>query len=436
MRVLWLCNLPLPMVAAEWNIEPSNKEGWVAGLANTLLLDDKNSKLTLGVCFPIGKLSPGEFEKKEMIQGKNNIVLLSYGFGENTTTPEEYDDALEKSLTGILEDFKPDVVHCFGTEYPHTLALLKSIKQPEKVLVGIQGLCFAIAEEYVADLPAKVINRVTLRDFLRKDSIRRQQEKFFQRGELEKEALKKAVHVAGRTQWDKEMVYSINPKLQYHVLGETLRPDFYEGEWQEKKCIPQSIFVSQGDYPLKGLHLLLEAMPELLKKYPKLQVCVAGQSIVNHKTIKEKLKLSSYGKYLIDSIRKSNLEGHVTFLGKLTAKEMKEQLLRSSLFLCSSVLENSPNSLGEAMLLGVPCAAARVGGIPSMMAEDEGILYQAKSKEELINAVQTMFENRELREAYRKKARQHALQNHNQQDNYRALCEIYKSIYEDNDKEL
>ena len=48
---------------------------------------------------------------------------------------------------------------------------------------------------------------------------------------------------------------------------------------------------------------------------------------------------------------------------------MKEAYLKSHVFACPSALENSPNSLGEAMLLGLPCVAARTGGIPDM-AED------------------------------------------------------------------
>ena len=38
------------------------------------------------------------------------------------------------------------------------------------------------------------------------------------------------------------------------------------------------------------------------------------------------------------------------------------------MFLLPSSCENSPNSLGEAMLLGMPCVASNAGGIPDMLA--------------------------------------------------------------------
>lgn len=70
-------------------------------------------------------------------------------------------------------------------------------------------------------------------------------------------------------------------------------------------------------------------------------------------------------------------------MGKLTAGQMRDRYLASSLYVCCSALENSPNSLGEAMLLGMPCVSADVGGIPSMFTDGvDGILYRGFSERE------------------------------------------------------
>ena len=39
---------------------------------------------------------------------------------------------LEEELHRITEDFSPDVIHCFGTEYPHTLAVCRVFPHKEK----------------------------------------------------------------------------------------------------------------------------------------------------------------------------------------------------------------------------------------------------------------------------------------------------------------
>ena len=51
MRVLWICNIMLPVIAKQLGMPYSNKEGWLSGLAERIL-DEKNSNITLGVCFP------------------------------------------------------------------------------------------------------------------------------------------------------------------------------------------------------------------------------------------------------------------------------------------------------------------------------------------------------------------------------------------------
>ena len=52
MRVLWVCNIMLPVIARALQRECSNKEGWLAGLMDTLLAE--SPQVELGVAFPIG----------------------------------------------------------------------------------------------------------------------------------------------------------------------------------------------------------------------------------------------------------------------------------------------------------------------------------------------------------------------------------------------
>lgn len=433
MKVLWLCNVMLPMVAEYLGLEATNKEGWLSGLMNVVLQRREENDIKLAVAFP------GTDRQKMEIPvncAGASAMLCCYSFrGRYPQQPELYDETLEGQLREIVEDFQPDVVHCFGTEYPHTLAMCRVFPQKEKILIGIQGLCSAIAREYYANLPVKVIDGVTFRDFIRKDSIWQQQRKFVLRGEMELEALRLAGNVTGRTDWDKAQVEMCNPGVKYYHMNETLRSNFYDGSWNRETCEPCSIFVSQGDYPLKGLHYMLLALPRIREVYPTVKLYVAGPNLTADVTWKQKLKLSGYGKYMRTLINSYGLEEHVCFTGRLNAEEMKARYLKSHLFVCCSSLENSPNSLGEAMLLGVPCVSALVGGVPTIFKDgQDGISYVTSGKgmeevvEALAGAVLKMWSDEKAMETYSNNARLHAKRTHDSEANYQRLVEIYADI--------
>lgn len=441
MRVLWVCNIMLPVIAEQLGRESSNKEGWISGLADMLLSRQKENGIVLGVAFPMEKDGyRGEIKRED--GGR----FQCYGFEEDVNHAEVYNERLEESMAQILKEFQPDVVHCFGTEYGHTLAVTRVFDRPERILVGIQGLCTLLAKSYMADLPEAVQKSVTFRDWIKKDTLILQAQKFAARGLMEKEAIRRAGNITGRTDWDHYYVSQWNPGAAYYAMNETLRANFYSGRWNRQSCEPYTIFLSQGDYPLKGLHYMLLALPEIQKQFPETKICVAGNSLVNDKTLKDRIKLSAYGKYLKSIIRSYHLEDKVKFLGRMTADQMKAQYLRSGLFVCCSSLENSSNSLGEAMLLGMPCVSANVGGIPSLCRNGvDGILYEGyqvdknnscdKKEAELErvinnlkNAVIEMFSDMGKAEKYGENARKHALITHDREKNYLKMIEIYSDI--------
>lgn len=475
MKVLWVCNLALPEIAQKLNMEASNKEGWVSGLIHALLCGDfvreklaalvaeraalggesvpvidGEEELQLQVAFP----APAECCDGDTgicsgvvtIEGKK---VDFFGFLEDVRKPEKYDTALEGRMKRILELAKPDMVHCFGTEYPHTLAMCRVFPDKDRILIGIQGLCAVYARAYYADLPEDVISTRTLRDILRQDTLKQQQKKFYLRGINEVEAIKLAGNITGRTHWDKAYSLKWNSNARYFLMNENLRAPFYETQWKEEDCVPHSIFISQGDYPIKGLHYMLLALPGILEKYPDTVVSVAGNSLVEYRTFKQKLKISAYGKYLKRLIEEHHLEKHVKFLGRLSGEEMLKQYLRSHLFVCCSSAENSSNSLGEAMLLGMPCVSADVGGLSSIFeGGKDGILYEGfketknnacndmgrsensleSASEALKNAILEMWGNREQMLEYCKNARNHARITHDKKINCGKLVEIYAEI--------
>lgn len=446
MKVLWLCNIMLPVIGDDLGLECSNREGWLSGIYDQLQKEseaqrkaadrkasvfpgDTDQEILLGICFPMQEIP----EKVRSMCGDSPGFWMGhtrcYPFEENLCHPECYDTGLEGQLKEIVEDFQPDLIHIFGTEFPHALAMVTAAQKPERTLVGIQGLCAACAGAYMADLPEAVIRRRTFRDWVRKDSIRQQQEKFRIRGEREQQLLQQVGHVTGRTDFDREEVRKIHPEAVYHSMNETMRQVFYTGSWSQEQCRPRSIFLSQGDYPLKGFHYILQAMPEILAEYPEACIYVAGNSIVEDQSLKDRIRLSSYGKYLLELMETYGIRDRVNILGKLTAEEMKQQMLEASVFVCPSSMENSPNSMAEAMLLGVPVVCSRTGGIPSLLEDGrEGLLVEPGDIRGLAEAVMSVWKQPEQAAARAEAGRERAALLYDGERNYQRLLEIYREI--------
>lgn len=117
---------------------------------------------------------------------------------------------------------------------------------------------------------------------------------------------------------------------------------------------------------------------------------------------------------MAELIEKYSLAGCVEFLPPLKADEMKRMYLKSNVFVSPSSIENSPNSLGEAMMLGVPCVSSLVGGVGNMLIDGaEGFTYQHDAPYMLAYYVMEIFrlqeENRRQLEDMTDMAHSHAM---------------------------
>lgn len=426
MRILWVLNLMPPVIGQKLGKECSVKEGWISGLLEQVVKGKGAEKISLGICYPVN--TKAEETRQEIRLGEKTI--LCYGFVEDTVHPErDAEVELINRFGQIFSDFQGDLLHIFGTEYGHCLAAARAFSRPRRTLIGLQGIISLCAREYLADLPEKVYKKNSFRDWLKQDGIISQQEKFTLRGEREKKALRISGNVTGRTNFDREAAYEMNPKARYFTMNETLRKEFFNGRWGKNDCIPHRIFFSQADYPLKGFHYLLESLPRIKEEFPDVTVAVAGNSLIKGKTFKERMKISGYGKYLEELMKKVGMEEKIIFLGKLSAEEMKAEYLKCHTYVCASSLENSPNSLGEAMCLGVPVVASDTGGIPSMLThEKEGLLFPKGNEEALAQAVIRLWKDSRLCENLSEAAMLRGRKTHDGEKNFKRLLEIYREI--------
>ena len=415
MKVLWITNILFPeaehLLTGSGELKSSG--GWMLGAANALL---NNKEVRLCVASVSSKVN-----SLTKLEGQHiTYYILPFGKG-NLHINLDYCPYWQQ----INDEIKPDIVHIHGTEFSHGHAYMKACGG-NHVVISIQGMTSAYYYYCYGLTKSDIYRNLTVRDII-KGTVIHGQKQFCRRAQYEIEMINMAKHVIGRTSWDRSHVWAINPEAEYHFCNETLRPEFYVGDkWCYNKCQKHTIFLSQAYYPIKGFHQVLKAMPLILRHFPDAKIRVAGSDITKSSTFLQKLRLSGYGKYIKTLIKNNCLAEFISFTGNLNAEQMKQEYLNCNIFVCPSSIENSPNSLGEAQILGTPCIASYVGGIPDMMRGNEDNLYRFEEVEMLAEKVCRVFsdgENQTDLSAI-------AAQRHDPLNNNQQLLSIYKRIIE------
>ena len=415
-KILWLVSITLPQAAAAVGLASDQVGGgWLAGM-----LDALAPQLRLTV-------ASVDARAKTPLSGEKDGVRFAV-----LPAADGFD--------GLLAGEAPDLVHIWGTEYAAAAAMQQAAaRRGLPVLVGMQGvmsdcaahLCDGVPQPYLHSGPLqRAIDRVVPGALL--DKMQRQ---FDALAQSEAALLANARHVTGRTGFDRRAVAALAPHARYYPCNETLRPAFWQaaGSWRAREFgRAPVILMSQGNYPLKNLHTALLALPALLRRWPGAVLRVAGWPPLDKGPLLRPVIriLFPYQTWCARLIAQNGLAGHVQYTGPLQAAEMRQAYLDADLFLLPSYSENSPNSLGEAMLLGLPCVASRVGGVPDVTGGGAGaVLYgPAGDADALAAAAASVLELPDHGAALGKKASALARAQHDPAANAARMLCIYGQV--------
>ncbi|MDC6366865.1 MULTISPECIES: glycosyltransferase family 4 protein [Flavobacteriaceae] len=418
MNILWVTNSILPDLAEALNIKHRPFEGWLINLLQRLSQKDIN----LTVVTAQKKMGYHHHKRN----GVNYFVL------ETIKNKAEYDSTLENQWKKVMKLSQPDLVHIHGSENAHGLALINTFPN-HKYVLSIQGLILVYSRYYRAGLTSsEIYKNLTIRNILKRDSIISEEKWFRKRGNtIEKLYFEKAGNFIGRTSWDKAHTVHMSNGGNYFHCDEMLRNSFYEtSPWEYQKCKPFSIFISQGNYPIKGMHQVLKAVALLKNDFPKIKLSFAGRDILmTNDSFKNRIKQKNYGKYLSNLVKKLDLSDNIEYLGMLNEEKMINAYKAANIFICPSSIENSPNSLAEAQILGVPCISSYVGGVPDMVEHNKtGLLYRFEEVEQLAEHIRTLFVNTNLAIEIGSNGKKKAVERHDKETIVNQTMNIYQSI--------
>tara|TARA_B110000902_G_scaffold266473_1_gene354349 strand:- start:11041 stop:12297 length:1257 start_codon:yes stop_codon:yes gene_type:complete len=412
MKVLWFS--VTPSLYAENNTS-HNGGGWISALEE-LVRNDKG--IELGIAF--------EHNDTGFKVVRDNVHYYPLNLWKSRRQKikkklffSEEEKRLVPECLKIIEDFEPDIIHVFGSEWSFGLiSPLVSIP----VIIHMQG---SIPPYFNARFPAGFgkYDFILYNGFnLLKTISQYKADLFFKlRGAREERILKSCNYYMGRTEWDKSLTRLYAPDSLYFYCSESLRAPFINcGNIWKKQKGDILIFVSTISSPLyKGSDLILKTA-KLLKENTQLNFewRIIGTSDIR---IHEKLT----------KIEADNV--NVKLLGTLSADSLIGELLNSDVFIHPSYIDNSPNSVCEAQYLGVPVISTDVGGISSLIENGKtGFLVPSNDPYMLASKIITLIKDESIARSIGLNGSEIAKERHSQQNIITDLKNIYNKVLLDN----
>lgn len=416
MRILWIT-----ATAGNYQSPHScggsyNGGGWISSMQNELA---KCDDIKLGIAF-CRNGEPAKVEQDGVVyypiphhtKSKKDKILDLWKIND-VTRDEILWPYYEEKFRIIIEDFKPDVVHVFGSELYQDLAARVTGDIP--TVLHIQGLLSLSIYIYLPPSVSKWQYYMSGKGLKGKYHNYQYLAYWHRSVHREKAILKAVPHVIGRTDWDRQALAVLNPKAKYHYGGEILRDVFYE---KKDRQMPKNrpVISTTISFPTyKGYDVILK-VANILKN-----------------EIGMDFEWNVYGNVQPEFMEKHTELKHdnlnVNLKGVASAEQLRDALVNSTLYFHSSYIENSPNSVGEAQLVGVPVVASRVGGTDSMVEHSKtGFLYPVTDPYIAAYYIKRLIDNKEENMAIGKKAREIALVRHDKRQIVEELLDVYEQI--------
>lgn len=382
----------------------------------------------------VGIIVPVMDRDKEKTEIKFGITFY-YVFFKKDELTKSMSLSCFKKYASVIEQFKPDVIHVHGTE--KNLAQVQNFCKSIPVVISIQGILYACKPYSYNYLDSrKVLRQRTFKNLLGYGGVGLMS-RIIKNGECyERDIFSNAKYFIGRTDWDKANVMFSNPKAKYFRGEELLRDEFYQNanSWNINKCLRHTIFMPSGFNPIKGMHLAVETIGLLKKFYDDVVLVIPGlfDDIFKKQRATNAILGEEYIRYIKQRIIDLNLSENVKFLPRLDALGMIRQMQSANVFLSPTSIDNSPNAVGEAMMIGVPLVTTPVGGELSFLTDNYSNLFApAGDVYMMAYQIKKLLDDDNLAERLSQNAYKIALVRHDPEKTAAQYLDIYNNVIND-----
>lgn len=378
------------------------------------------------------------FELAQLLKSKGHTVgFFSMKHEENITTgdPEYFVEEIDlntgsklKALDVIysqenkrlmakaLEEFKPDIVHINNFQRQLSASIIDAIKEKNIPIVmtahDLNPICPAsimlyngeVCDDCITKGYAQCIKKKCVKGSTLKSTLGVMEKKYYDFHKV----FRKIDCIISPSEFNKNQL--VNGKLKYNEIialhnfvNESERNDYVLGDY--------AFYLGRLSKE-KGILNLIEAIGDI----PNAKLLIAGDG-------PERERIEAY-------ISEHKLDGRITLLGYQNQDSIHKYITNSRFVVIPSICnENCPYSVLEAMEIGKPIVASRIGGIPELIADGEnGYLYKADDINELKEKLTLLLDNDDKVNRFAQKSRELYESYYSPDSYYNELIKIYNKV--------
>lgn len=291
----------------------------------------------------------------------------------------------KRRIHSLLKQLKPDIVHFQGVTF-----LAAGCEEPN--ILTIHG----IAEKDAAwDRRWRILRRPR-RMFLKL---------------TENYGRRRTPHVILISEYVREFLPTKNRIRKTWFIENPVADSYFDLEWA-----PESgrIFCCTRIRPLKNTLGMIRAFALVVQEFPQVQLCIAGTPE------------AAYLEACKKQARAAGVQDKVHFLGNISIQDVQHELSKANCLVVPSFQENAPLTIAEAMAVGVPVVASRVGGIPDMVENGKtGLLIDPTNDGNISDRIKRILRDEELARSMGRCAKEAA----NKRFRASAVCEKTLQAY-------
>lgn len=378
------------------------------------------------------------FELAQLLKSKGHTVgFFSMKHEENITTGDAeyfveeidlntgsklkaldviYSQENKRLMAKALEEFKPDIVHINNFQRQLSASIIDAIKEKNIPIVmtahDLNPICPAsimlyngeVCDDCITKGYAQCIKKKCVKGSTLKSTLGVMEKKYY---DIHK-VFRKIDCIISPSEFNKNQL--VNGKLKYNEIV-TLHNFVNESERNEYVLGDYAFYLGRLSKE-KGILNLIEAIGYI----PDAKLLIAGDG-------PERERIEAY-------ISEHKLDGRITLLGYQNQDSIHKYITNSRFVVIPSICnENCPYSVLEAMEIGKPIVASRIGGIPELIVDGEnGYLYKADDINELKEKLTLLLDNDDKVNRFAQKSRELYESYYSPDSYYNELIKIYNKV--------